>query len=100
MHIHEGSLELMCHKRSPERSGLQLSISVCTISACIHLDLTQFLACSAILAHYWLNEKLNVFGILGCVLCIVGSMTIVLHAPEEREILPCWRFGSSPYSQV
>lgn len=25
-------------------------------------------------------------GILGCVLCIVGSTTIVLHAPEEREV--------------
>lgn len=25
-------------------------------------------------------------GILGCVLCIVGSTTIVLHAPQERTI--------------
>lgn len=44
-------------------------------------------ACSAILAHIMLNERLNVFGILGCVLCISGSITIALHAPEEREIL-------------
>ncbi|KAK9867792.1 hypothetical protein WJX84_007712 [Apatococcus fuscideae] len=54
---------------------------------------------SAILAHYWLNEKLNVFGILGCVLCIVGSMTIVLHAPEEREItslLEVWQLALQP----
>uniref|UniRef100_A0A6N2MNT4 Probable magnesium transporter n=1 Tax=Salix viminalis TaxID=40686 RepID=A0A6N2MNT4_SALVM len=31
-------------------------------------------------------EKLHIFGILGCVLCVVGSTTIVLHAPQEREI--------------
>ncbi|KAF8404214.1 hypothetical protein HHK36_009097 [Tetracentron sinense] len=40
----------------------------------------------AALAHIILREKLHVFGILGCVLCVVGSTTIVLHAPQEREI--------------
>ena len=34
------------------------------------------------LAHWLLQEKLNVFGVLGCLLCIVGSLVIVLHAPE------------------
>lgn len=33
-----------------------------------------------------LKEKLHIFGILGCVLCVVGSTTIVLHAPQERAI--------------
>ncbi|KAF3445357.1 hypothetical protein FNV43_RR10533 [Rhamnella rubrinervis] len=41
---------------------------------------------SAALAHIILNEKLHVFGVLGCVLCVVGSTSIVLHAPQEREI--------------
>ncbi|KAJ8441594.1 hypothetical protein Cgig2_023747 [Carnegiea gigantea] len=41
---------------------------------------------SAVLAHIILNEKLHIFGMLGCVLCVVGSTTIVLHAPPEREI--------------
>ncbi|KAE8009019.1 hypothetical protein FH972_005477 [Carpinus fangiana] len=41
---------------------------------------------SAALAHVILREKLHIFGILGCVLCVVGSTTIVLHAPQEREI--------------
>ncbi|PKA60935.1 hypothetical protein AXF42_Ash006570 [Apostasia shenzhenica] len=41
---------------------------------------------SAVLAHFMLNEKLHVFGVLGCSLCVVGSTTIVLHAPKEREI--------------
>lgn len=31
-----------------------------------------------------LQEKLNLFGMLGCLLCITGSVTIVLHAPPER----------------
>lgn len=33
-----------------------------------------------------LGEKLHIFGIVGCVLCVVGSTTIVLHAPQERQI--------------
>ncbi|XP_057973300.1 probable magnesium transporter NIPA4 [Malania oleifera] len=41
---------------------------------------------SAALAHIILQEKLHIFGILGCILCVVGSTTIVLHAPQEREI--------------
>ncbi|GFY94709.1 magnesium transporter, putative [Actinidia rufa] len=40
----------------------------------------------AALAHIILKEKLHIFGILGCALCVVGSTTIVLHAPQEREI--------------
>ncbi|XP_047983213.1 probable magnesium transporter NIPA4 isoform X2 [Salvia hispanica] len=41
---------------------------------------------SAVLAHFILRERLHIFGILGCALCVVGSTTIVLHAPQEREI--------------
>ncbi len=36
---------------------------------------------------------------LGCLLCIVGSMTIVLHAPPEREIhsvLEVWALAMQP----
>ncbi|KAG6751119.1 hypothetical protein POTOM_045637 [Populus tomentosa] len=40
----------------------------------------------AVLAHVMLQEKLHIFGVLGCVLCVVGSTSIVLHAPQEREI--------------
>lgn len=55
--------------------------------------------CSAVLAHMMLNERLNIFGIVGCMLCIVGSVTIVLHAPEEREItslLQVWNMALQP----
>ncbi|URE23630.1 hypothetical protein MUK42_17477 [Musa troglodytarum] len=41
---------------------------------------------SAVLAHFFLNEKLHIFGVLGCVLCVVGSVSIVLHAPVEKDI--------------
>ncbi|XP_075517218.1 putative magnesium transporter NIPA6 isoform X1 [Primulina tabacum] len=41
---------------------------------------------SAILAHFLLKEKLGKLGILGCILCVVGSTIIVLHAPAEHSI--------------
>lgn len=41
---------------------------------------------SAVLAHIVLKERLHLLGVVGCVLCIVGSTTIVLHAPQERTI--------------
>ncbi|XP_038897578.1 probable magnesium transporter NIPA2 [Benincasa hispida] len=41
---------------------------------------------SAVLAHFILEERLHIFGMLGCALCVVGSTTIVLHAPQERNI--------------
>jgi hypothetical protein len=33
-----------------------------------------------------LGEKLQKMGMLGCLLCIVGSTEIVLHAPQEKSI--------------
>ncbi|KAJ4717393.1 Protein of unknown function (DUF803) [Melia azedarach] len=54
---------------------------------------------SAVLAHIILNEKLHIFGILGCALCVVGSITIVLHAPQEREIesvIEVWNLATEP----
>ncbi|CAO1943468.1 unnamed protein product [Urochloa humidicola] len=54
---------------------------------------------SAVLAHVMLQEKLHIFGILGCVLCVVGSTTIVLHAPPEREIesvTEVWDLAAEP----
>lgn len=42
--------------------------------------------CSAVLAHFILKERLHIFGMVGCLLCLVGSVTIVLHAPLEKSI--------------
>ncbi|XP_026555840.1 magnesium transporter NIPA3 [Pseudonaja textilis] len=41
---------------------------------------------SAILSSYFLEEKLNIHGKLGCVLSILGSTMMVIHAPEEELI--------------
>lgn len=57
------------------------------------------ISCSAALAHIILRERLHIFGILGCVLCVVGSTTIVLHAPQEREIesvTEVWQMAMEP----
>jgi hypothetical protein len=46
-----------------------------------------------------LREKLHIFGILGCILCVVGSTTIVLHAPPERQIesvIEVWDLATEP----
>ncbi|XP_016171735.1 probable magnesium transporter NIPA6 isoform X2 [Arachis ipaensis] len=41
---------------------------------------------SAVLAHFMLKEKLQRMGMLGCLMCIVGSTVIVLHAPQEKSL--------------
>ncbi|XP_011643862.1 magnesium transporter NIPA2 [Pogonomyrmex barbatus] len=41
---------------------------------------------SAVLASKYLNEKLNLLGKMGCLLCILGSTIIVLHSPKEEEV--------------
>ncbi|KAG9156366.1 hypothetical protein Leryth_009226 [Lithospermum erythrorhizon] len=54
---------------------------------------------SSILAHFLLKEKLRRLGILGCVLCVVGSIVIVLHAPGEpsiRSVDEIWELAIQP----
>ena len=41
---------------------------------------------SAILSSYVLNERLNLHGKIGCLLSILGSTIMVIHAPKEEEI--------------
>ncbi|KAL0596268.1 Magnesium transporter NIPA3 [Plecturocebus cupreus] len=41
---------------------------------------------SAILSSYFLNEHLNIHGKIGCVLSILGSTVMVIHAPQEEEV--------------
>eukprot|EP00955_Chlamydomonas_euryale_P095715 364954-Chlamydomonas_euryale.AAC.8 len=46
-----------------------------------------------------LGEKLNTFGVLGCVLCVTGSTTIVLNAPPERQVssvVEVWELAMQP----
>lgn len=38
------------------------------------------------MSSIFLNERLGRDGIIGCVLCVLGSLTVILHAPEEDAI--------------
>ena len=40
----------------------------------------------AVLGSYFLKEDLGTLGKLGCALCLIGSVIIVLHAPPDKEI--------------
>lgn len=57
---------------------------------------------SAVLAHFILKERLHELGILGCVMCIAGSIVIVIHAPQESAITSVqeiWTMATQPGSQ-
>lgn len=41
---------------------------------------------SAVLSTYYLDERLNLLGKVGCVLCVLGSTVIVLHSPSEGNV--------------
>ncbi|KAJ4871600.1 putative magnesium transporter NIPA7 [Raphanus sativus] len=54
---------------------------------------------SAVLAHFLLNEKLKKMGVWGCVCCIVGSVMIVIHAPQEQtpnSVQAIWTLAMQP----
>ncbi len=38
------------------------------------------------LGAYFLKEELGTLGKLGCAICLLGSVIIVLHAPPDEEI--------------
>ncbi|ORY05897.1 magnesium transporter NIPA-domain-containing protein [Clohesyomyces aquaticus] len=40
----------------------------------------------AVLGSYVLKEHLGVLGKIGCAICLIGSVIIVLHAPPDREV--------------
>lgn len=54
---------------------------------------------SAILAHFLLKERLHKLGMLGCIMCVVGSIVIVLHVPQESSIgsvQEVWHLATQP----
>ena len=75
------------------------ALPYCNLLFILSLIWSYLLFYSAVLAHVMLREKLHIFRILGCVLCVVGSTTIVLHAPPEREIesvTEVWDLATEP----
>lgn len=54
---------------------------------------------SAFLAHFLLKERLQRMGIVGCITCIVGSVVIVIHAPQEQtpnSVEEIWTLATQP----
>lgn len=46
-----------------------------------------------------LKERVQKMGIVGCVSCIVGSVVIVIHAPQEHtpsSVLEIWTLATQP----
>jgi hypothetical protein len=40
----------------------------------------------AVLGSYFLGEQLGILGRIGCAICLIGSVVIVLHAPADEEV--------------
>ncbi|XP_024019360.1 probable magnesium transporter NIPA6, partial [Morus notabilis] len=51
---------------------------------------------SAVLAHFTLKEMLPKLGVLGCVMCIAGSVKIVIHVPLEHLITSVRKVWDQP----
>ncbi|XP_067903131.1 magnesium transporter NIPA2-like [Heterodontus francisci] len=61
--------------------------AVCTCSLHTAPDNGKdFSAVHAILSSYFLNERLNLHGKMGCILSVLGSTVMVIHAPQEEEV--------------
>ena len=41
---------------------------------------------SSVLGSYFLHERLGLLGKIGCAICLIGSVIIVLHAPPDKEV--------------
>ena len=63
-------------------------------SLCLHLSPSL----SAVLSSELLKERLNIHGKLGCLLSILGSTIIIIHAPEERQINDLSEIGANMLS--
>lgn len=50
------------------------------------MRLADLLSQSAVLGSYFLHERLGILGKMGCALCLLGSVVIVLHAPPDKPV--------------
>ena len=51
-----------------------------------HVKLHRINIHSSILGSYFLKERLGVLGKLGCAICLIGSLIIILHAPPDKDV--------------
>jgi magnesium transporter len=54
--------------------------------------------CAAILSYIFLGEKMNFSGTMGILLCILGSVIIILHAPSSTQSATIPEFYSYVFS--
>ena len=86
-----------------------LIISLTLLNDYLKVVLTQcFLAFySAVCASKLLKERLNLLGKIGCLLCVVGSTIVVIHAPKSGEVTTMLELelklkapGETPYCDI
>lgn len=41
---------------------------------------------SALLSHFFLGEKLSLFGWISCIQCLLGAAILALNGPEEQSV--------------
>ena len=63
-----------------------LSVIIGCVGISLLAEMRYDLVYSAILASYLLDEELGHLGRLGCTICILGSLIIVLHAPADKDL--------------
>lgn len=79
----------MPHQQTADKvhNSLHHQCTISVINYCYVLYYYQFFFfCSALLASYFLKEKQNLHGKIGCLLSIIGSTVLVIHAPQEEEV--------------
>ena len=83
------SSQLRCIYVCPSNIGHAVGSAECThwVSAALYFAF-RYLTWQnrAVLASFLLNEELGHLGRLGCTLCLIGSLVIVLHAPEDKVV--------------
>lgn len=67
-------------------------IAVSKIKIQLHVISIPFF--SAILASYFLREDLNIHGKIGCFLSLIGSVVLVIHAPQEESVATVEELGA------
>lgn len=51
-----------------------------------HADGKQSVVITAVLSSIFLKERLSFVGKIGCFMCVVGSVVIVMNAPEQTAV--------------
>lgn len=41
---------------------------------------------SAVLASHFLDEHLNIIGKVGCLLCLIGAVLVIIHSPKDGDL--------------